>query len=646
MSNKLNPRWNFLVCLLILTSLCLSGPLEASANSYLTPEQKVIQSGLSAAQVVPGQAADPTRLNATTQDLLGAVSGEQIVSRIEKLSKFSRCLLDPGHRQAGDYLIQSLKDMGFAPIVQTFQAAESRGAPLRNIIVRRPGTDSKTVHLLTAHWDSSPTRTFPPTCNSLAPGANDNGSGTAALLEMARLLGSGQDSRYSFRDDIELVWFDGEEFGWLGSQYFNAQWNSDRQINPNRQDLGAVVNLDMVGYSGGKARGEVWAVAQDAASQALAKEGQALAQTYLPNVNYGRYTIGDKFPAARDPNRNSDQLSFWNAQQGTAIFLTEDVADSVGGDQRWHTPGDVLYLSDGSLRLDQTLLSDSTRTALLIVGSRAGIGPGRFFSRLDLPFERNWSQADRPVRIAAETGQPPGRGWLWGPQPNLEKVEAYTEGPDGLRPVVYFDKARMELTNPAGGYVTNGLLVTEIATGQLQLGDNRFEYRGASELQVAGDSNQQDRNSNAPTYASFSVLVNTGPGEDATGQSVQATLAKSGQVGLNPALAGLAYNRHFAPETGHNIPDVFWDWFAQEGRIYDWQSDSYRTGRVLDWLASVGLPLTEAYWVRTEVGGIEKDVLVQLFQRRVLTFTPDNPAGWQVEMGNVGQHYVAWRYGN
>jgi hypothetical protein len=250
------------------------------------------------------------------------------------------------------------------------------------------------------------------------------------------------------------------------------------------------------------------------------------------------------------------------------------------------------------------------------------------------------------VRISTETGQPPGRGWLWGPQPNLAKVEAYSEGPDGMRPVVYFDKARMELTNPAEGYVTNGLLVTEMATGQLQLGDNRFEYRGASGLQVAGDSNEQGRNPTAPTYASFSALVKAGPGKAATGQSVQATLAKSGQVGLNPALAGLAYNRYFASETGRNIPDVFWNWFAQEGRIYDWQSDSYRTGPVLDWLASVGLPLTEAYWVRTEVGGMEKDVLVQLFQRRVLTFTPDNPAGWQVEMGNVGQHYVAWRYGN
>jgi hypothetical protein len=44
------------------------------------------------------------------------------------------------------------------------------------------------------------------------------------------------------------------------------------------------------------------------------------------------------------------------------------------------------------------------------------------------------------------------------------------------------------------------------------------------------------------------------------------------------------------------------------------------------------------------VGGVELDVLVQLFERRVLTYTPTNPAGFKVEMGNVGQHYYRWRY--
>jgi hypothetical protein len=36
---------------------------------------------------------------------------------------------------------------------------------------------------------------------------------------------------------------------------------------------------------------------------------------------------------------------------------------------------------------------------------------------------------------------------------------------------------------------------------------------------------------------------------------------------------------------------------------------------------------------------------LRCFERRCLTDTPDNAPGWQVEAGNVGQHYCAWRYG-
>jgi hypothetical protein len=46
------------------------------------------------------------------------------------------------------------------------------------------------------------------------------------------------------------------------------------------------------------------------------------------------------------------------------------------------------------------------------------------------------------------------------------------------------------------------------------------------------------------------------------------------------------------------------------------------------------------------VGGVEKDIMVQIFERRVLTFTPSNPEQYKVEMGNVGQHYFQWRYAN
>ena len=65
----------------------------------------------------------------------------------------------------------------------------------------------------------------------------------------------------------------------------------------------------------------------------------------------------------------------------------------------------------------------------------------------------------------------------------------------------------------------------------------------------------------------------------------------------------------------------------------------------MDWLFAMGYPISEPYWVRCRVAGEEHDILVQLFERRVLTYTPANPPGWQVEMGNVGLHYYRWRYG-
>jgi hypothetical protein len=37
-------------------------------------------------------------------------------------------------------------------------------------------------------------------------------------------------------------------------------------------------------------------------------------------------------------------------------------------------------------------------------------------------------------------------------------------------------------------------------------------------------------------------------------------------------------------------------------------------------------------------------VLIQAFERRVLTYTPDNPPGFTVEYGNIGRHYYTWRY--
>jgi hypothetical protein len=70
----------------------------------------------------------------------------------------------------------------------------------------------------------------------------------------------------------------------------------------------------------------------------------------------------------------------------------------------------------------------------------------------------------------------------------------------------------------------------------------------------------------------------------------------------------------------------------------------YMQQQPADWLYLFGHPITAPVWVQARVGGVEQWVLVQLLERRVLTYTPANAPAWQVEMGNVGQHYYRWRY--
>jgi hypothetical protein len=130
---------------------------------------------------------------------------------------------------------------------------------------------------------------------------------------------------------------------------------------------------------------------------------------------------------------------------------------------------------------------------------------------------------------------------------------------------------------------------------------------------------------------------------DRTNQPVNEAISSTGKISTDQRMASYATNAHYVSETGHNIPDVFWNFLQQRGLVRT--ERGYEESVISDWVFAFGLPLTEAYWVRARVGGVERDVLVQAFERRILTYTPDNPEAWRIEMGNVGQHYYLWRYG-
>jgi hypothetical protein len=116
---------------------------------------------------------------------------------------------------------------------------QGKSYALKNIICDQGSAstnDDKGHHILiSAHYDSRMEDMNQ--SNARAPGADDNASGVAAVLELARVL-----SKVGLKDNIQFVLFSGEEQGQWGSLAYVKQ----QQLNSSKVDL--VMNLDMVGY--------------------------------------------------------------------------------------------------------------------------------------------------------------------------------------------------------------------------------------------------------------------------------------------------------------------------------------------------------------------------------------------------------------
>jgi hypothetical protein len=247
-----------------------------------------------------------------------------------------------------------------------------------------------------------------------------------------------------------------------------------------------------------------------------------------------------------------------------------------------------------------------------------------------------WQRTDEPVRQTQVA-----RTWLWGEPIGSGRYESYQQSPGGQRLVQYFDKSRMEVNDPNADraspwFVTNGRLTWEMVTGQVQTGTDSFIQRAPAQVPVAGDPSDVV----GPTYASFSRLL--APRTPRSGP-IQEVVDRNGVVSVTSPLHPEARYAYFVPETGHNIADVFWEFLHKTDLVLS--RGELRIDRLFEPIFyATGFPITEPYWARATVAGQQRWVLVQLFERRSLTFTPDNPPDWRVEMGNVGMHYYSWRY--
>jgi Cu/Zn superoxide dismutase len=264
----------------------------------------------------------------------------------------------------------------------------------------------------------------------------------------------------------------------------------------------------------------------------------------------------------------------------------------------------------------------------------------------DEAFHATWARTDKAVSEGRIQ-----RTWMWGPAPFTDgMMEPYAESPNHERLVQYFDKSRMEINHPDAEndglwYVTNGLLVVEMVEGKYQTGDNTFDDSpDPAEVNIVGDPG--DETGMSPTYADINEYGLMQTPATAEGTAITRMLDADGNVTDDQTMASqnvTAAYRVTVPGIDHTVASPFWDFMNSTGTV--WDGTSYTDDLLFENpFYATGYPITEAYWSKVMIDGSLRDALWQCFERRCLTYTPDNPAGFQVEAGNVGQHYYKWRY--
>ncbi|MBM4394544.1 MAG: Zn-dependent exopeptidase M28 [Deltaproteobacteria bacterium] len=181
-------------------------------------------------------AVDGVRLMARVSVLSGASPWQQAPGGPRTIA--SRAPGHPDHAVAADFLEAELAALGLAV---TRQEWRDGGRDLVNLVAEVPGTDASLAPVVVvAHWDS--TGAYEAGWDAAvdpAPGANDNGSGTAIVLEVASLLTA--PGAPALRRSVRLVLVDGEEVGLLGSARYADSLGSAGE------DLACALNVDMVG---------------------------------------------------------------------------------------------------------------------------------------------------------------------------------------------------------------------------------------------------------------------------------------------------------------------------------------------------------------------------------------------------------------
>ncbi|SDI71458.1 M28 family peptidase [Natribacillus halophilus] len=241
---------------------------------------------------------------------------DRVMDHVEHLS------VDIGPRVAGtdeeaeaaDYIYDEFESLGYETSTHEFEIAD--GDESQNVIAVREaeGVEDPEIVYLTAHYDSVPE----------SPGANDNASGTASLLEHARVM---QDMPTD--KEIRFVALGAEEIGLVGSDEYVDELSED-EIDRSE----ATYNLDMVGTD--------W----DPASQLHISTVDGESNTVWETADAAAENVGfDEDEWTLHQLGRSDHVPFHEAGIDAALFIWMEPDTEPGGadlEPWYHTPEDTI----------------------------------------------------------------------------------------------------------------------------------------------------------------------------------------------------------------------------------------------------------------------------------------------------------------
>lgn len=204
-----------------LTSKVTQEELRARLRAALAAEQGLRAGSARRFGPIAGQVAS----------LAAQISTARIYGHAKALVGFdSKHISRPGNQRAAAYLFETYRSFGYAAELQAFPVKDAAGGETANVVARLEGTrHPEVVYVVSSHFDSV----------AAGPGADDNSSGTSALLELARVL-----AKHPLPATVVFASLTGEESGLLGSREFV------RRAKESGLRIAGMINNDTIGWSG------------------------------------------------------------------------------------------------------------------------------------------------------------------------------------------------------------------------------------------------------------------------------------------------------------------------------------------------------------------------------------------------------------